>query len=32
MSDDSDNEETPGKDSNYLVFVASYDSPHESND
>jgi hypothetical protein len=32
LSDDSDNEETPSKDSNYLVFAASYDSPHESND
>jgi hypothetical protein len=32
MSDDFDNEETPGKNSNYLAFAASYDSSHESND
>jgi len=32
LSDDPDNEETPGKDSNYLIFATSYGSPHESND
>jgi hypothetical protein len=32
LSDDSDYDETPGKDSNYLAFAASYDSPYESND
>jgi hypothetical protein len=32
LSDDFDNDESPGKDSNYLAFTASYDSPHESND
>jgi hypothetical protein len=34
LSDDSDCnkiDETPDKDSNYLAFVASYDSSHESN-
>jgi hypothetical protein len=34
LSDDSDYDkidETPGKDSNYLAFTASYDSSHESN-
>jgi hypothetical protein len=34
LSDDSDSDkidETSGKDSNYLAFAASYDSPHESN-
>jgi len=34
LSDDSDShiiDETSGKDSNYLAFTASYDSPHESN-
>jgi hypothetical protein len=32
LSDDFDYDETPGKDSNYLPFAASYDSPYESND
>jgi hypothetical protein len=27
---DFDNDETPGKDSNFLAFAASYDSSHES--
>jgi vacuolar-type H+-ATPase subunit I/STV1 len=32
LSDDSEDEETPGKDSNLLAFVSSYDSPKESNE
>jgi hypothetical protein len=31
LSDDSDGDETPGKDSNHLAFTASYDSQNESN-
>jgi hypothetical protein len=32
LSDDSEDEETPVKDSNILAFVSSYDSPKESNE
>jgi hypothetical protein len=31
LSDDSNCDETPGKDSNYLAIATSYGSPHESN-
>jgi hypothetical protein len=31
LSDDSYCDQTPTKDSNYLAFAASYNSPHESN-
>jgi hypothetical protein len=31
LSDELDNDEVSKKDTNYIAFAASYDSPHESN-